>query len=95
VVRENRSETPAHSSTDDNKMRSICIVDERGEREDIKREGKKKENNIEGINEGIYVQEREIGNRDSLSTTGVNENTADLCGGAKEEKASRTSLEIR
>lgn len=77
--------TPVRSSTTDNKTRSICIVDERGG-ENREREGeKKKENNVEGIIERIYVQneklEIEIHYR---LVRGVNENTADLCRGAKE-----------
>ena len=58
---------------------------------------KKKENNIEGIIERIYVQSEklEIENHCRLVSWGVNENTADLCRGAKEQERSRTSLEIR
>ena len=81
-------------------MRSMCSVDERGGRRENrgkeKTGGKREKGKQFQVNyRGNICTEREAGgNRDSL-VGGVSENTADLCGGAKEEKASRTSLEIR
>jgi len=64
VVRVEQGATPVRLSTD-KKVRSICNVDKQ-EKKKIG-SGRKKENNIEGITEGMYVQS-EVGNRYSLST---------------------------
>jgi len=85
-----QSVTPYRLNTD-NKMRSICNVEKQGE----DRKLEKKENNIEEITEGIYVQSKrwEIEIHCRLAE-GVSENTEDLWG-CDEQRGSRTSLKIR
>ena len=78
--------TPVNLDTD-NKTRWICTVDDRWGGENRQGKGRKNENNIEGIIEGVYVQNEELGIEIHCRLVeGVDENTADLCKMARSKK---------
>lgn len=84
----------------DNRTRSICIVDERERRKENK-EGEKKRKAIssERLIVGIYVQSEKLRNRDGLSTDSwmptKTRRTFCVQGAKKQKDGSRTSFEIK